>query len=117
MITKNDEAVAYLILSAIEIDAVKMFSWGFGVEKVIENGLQFKVCGLKHKGRVKVICNKNTGLFDIQIIGKKNSIKNSIEDVSLDKLLNVLDLQIERVENYGEVISKMYGLPMKNNKI
>ena len=116
MITITDEAIAFLILNEIEDNAVKMFSWGFSDPTVIENGLLFKTRGLIHKGSVIVTCNKNNGLFDIQIIGKKNMVKYSIEDVSLDQLVKVLDLQIERVENYGEVIAKMYGLPSKPDK-
>ncbi|MCE5320270.1 MAG: hypothetical protein LLF93_04100 [Bacteroidales bacterium] len=117
MVKGNDKVVAYLILSEIEANPVKMFSWGFSVDRVIDNGLLFRVRGLKHKGKVKVICNKNYVLFEIQIIGKNNVVKYSIEDVSLDQLVKVLDLHIERVENYGEVVSKMYGLPPKKDKI
>lgn len=113
----NDKAVAYLILSTIEDNPVKMFSWGFSVDRVVSNGLLFRVHGLKHKGKVKVICNKNYVLFEIQIIGKKNMVKYSIEDVSLDQLVKVLDLHIERVPNYREVIEKMYGLPPMKDKI
>lgn len=119
MITDKDQAVAYIILSAIEANPVKMFSWGFEVEKVIEGGLLFKVYGLIHKGKVMVTLNESTGLFCIQIIGKKNLVKYSIEDVKLEELVNVLDLQIERVDNYGEVVGKMYGLQtptFKKNK-
>jgi len=111
MITDKDQAVAYIILSAIESNPVKMFSWGFEVEKVVEGGLLFIVHGLKHKGKVMVTLNENTGLFYIQIIGNKNLVKYSIEDVRLEELVNVLDLQIERVDNYGEVVANMYGLP------
>jgi len=117
MVKGNDKVVAYLILSEIEANPVKMFSWGFSVDRVIDNGLLFRVRGLKHKGKVKVICNKNYVLFEIQIIGKNNVVKYSIEDVSLDQLVKVLDLHIERVENYGEVVSKMYGLPPMKDKI
>ena len=112
----NDNAVAYLILKTIEDNPVKMFSWGFSVERVVENGLLFSVHGLKHKGKVKVICNKNYVLFNIQIIGKNNIVKYSIEDVSLNRLVEELDLHIERVPNYQEVIEKMYGLPPKKDK-
>lgn len=111
MITDKDQAVAYIILSAIEANPVKMFSWGFVVEKVVKGGLLFKVHGLIHKGKVMVTLNESTGLFYIQIIGKKNLAKFLIEDVKLKELVNVLDLQIERVDNYGEVIAKLYGLP------
>jgi len=113
----NDKAVAYLILSTIEDNPVKMFSWGFSVDRVVENGLLFRVHGLKHKGRVKVICNKDYVLFEIQIIGKNNIVKYTIEEVSLDQLVKVLDLHIERVPNYREVIEKMYGLPPTKDKI
>lgn len=119
MITDKDEAIAFLILNKIEENAVKMFSWGFAVDRVVENGLLFKVHGLIHKGKVMVTLNESTGLFYIQIIGKKNLVKCSIEHVKLEELVNVLDLQIERVDNYGEVIAKLYGLPtptFKKNK-
>jgi len=89
-----------------------MISWGFKNPTIVENGLEFQVSGLIHKGWVKV--NRNmTGLFNIEIIGKKNTVKYSLEDVHLEELIKVLDLQIERVDNYSEVISKMYGLPAK----
>ena len=116
MITDRDEAIAYEVLKLIGDDLLHMISWGFSDPTVIENGLQFKVQGLIHKGKVKVTCN-STGLFDIEIIGKKKTIKYSIEDISINQLIGELDLQIERVPNYGEVISKMYGLPYKKEKI
>ena len=116
MTTTKDEAIAFQILEVIKADLLHMMSWGFSDPTIIENGLLFRVRGLIHKGKVMVTLNECTGLFHIQIIGKKNKVKNSIEDVRLDNLINVLDLQIERVDNYGEVIAKMFGLPTKEQR-
>lgn len=117
MITNKDKAIAYKILSLIEDNPVKMFSWGFADPTVIENGLLFKVRGLIHKGRVKAVFNKNNGLFNILIMCKKDMVRYSIEDISLDQLINQIDLLVERVPNYREVIEKMYGLPPKSTKV
>lgn len=116
MIKEIDKAIAYEILSLIGDDLLHMMSWGFSDPTIIEHGLQFKVRGLIHKGKVKVTCNKDNGLFDIQIIGKKDKVKYSIEDISLNQLINQIDLHVERVPNYREVLEKIYGLPpLKDN--
>ena len=116
MITDKDKAIAYEILKLIGDDLLHMMSWGFSDPTIIENGLQFKVSGLLHKGWVKVTSN-STGLFNIQIIGKKDIVKYSKEDVCLNQLIEELDLLIERVPNYREVLEKMYGLPSMKEKV
>lgn len=116
MITDKDKAIAYEILKLIGDDLLHMMSWGFSDPTIIENGLQFKVSGLLHKGWVKVIYNKN-GQYDILIIGKKDMVKTSIEDISLDQLINQIDLLVERVPNYREVLEKMYRLPSMKEKV
>lgn len=116
MITNKDKAIAYKILSLIENNPVKMFSWGFTDPTVIENGLLFKVRGLKHKGKVKVLYQEGKDLFQIQLFSKKNKLKDSIEDVYVDQLVQVIDQSVEKIENYNEVVRAMYGLPPKKYK-
>lgn len=60
-------------------------------------GLQFKVNGLKHKGRVRVFYNPATDYFDIELLReRKDEVVNSFEDVCFDELQYILHCNIER---------------------
>ena len=60
-------------------------------------GIQFKVSGLKHKGRVRIYYNPGSDYFDVELIqAQKNEEVWSCDDLDFTQLHNVLHQHIER---------------------
>ena len=93
------------ILNCLTREKWIVFSWGFNSPVAINNGLQFNVNGFIFKGIVQVIYNEGTDLFDLNFI-KNNVALIPIPNVSIVELIEVLDDQIERVDNYNERVKK-----------
>ena len=87
-----------------------VFSWGFHNPVAINNGLKFRVKGYLHTGWVEVVYNEGRDLFSVRTINKDGSVKNEVEDVYFDCLVNVIDGMVERCENYKEKVKKTYSL-------
>ena len=99
-----------ITLTIINAGAVSM-SWGFDIEsiKLLESGLAFHVQGFNHTGCVEILFNKRTERFDITFISDDADVKKeTIENVTLDNLVDVIDNYVEytgddyeeRVEGY-----------------
>ena len=86
-----------------------MWSWGFNSPKLLTNGLQFKVQGFIFKGWVKVIYNEGSDLFDIYLLNTKMEIQKKIEGVFFDELVNVIDLAVEKVNDYDNRVRQEYS--------
>lgn len=86
-----------------------MWSWGFNRAMVIEDGLSFKVNGYKFKGEVRVIYCNGTDTFKVEFV-KRGKVVNTEEDVYVDKLVDVIDANVEKVENYEERVMSDYSL-------
>ncbi|MEA4983208.1 MAG: hypothetical protein VB066_10890 [Paludibacter sp.] len=85
-------------------------SWGFQRPMVIKLGLKFTVNGFKHKGMVQVKYNEGADLFDIFLIDKDDMVKETIEGVYFDELVNTIDNHVELVPNYNERINQEYNI-------
>lgn len=66
-------------------------SWGITNIQIIDNTLRFEVCGFKYKGLIIISTNSND--YNVNI-GDKNILS------PLDNIINVLDDEIEKTENY-----------------
>ena len=84
-----------------------VFSWGFNASTAIANGLRFKVQGFKFKGTVEVVYNEGTDLFEVKLI-KNGKVVETIEDVYLDSLVDVIDYRVEKVDDYKERVTVEY---------
>lgn len=71
-----------------------MWSWGFHNPVAIENGLQFDVQGYLHRGKVRVQLN-GADLFDITLINRNGTIRETISDVYADGLVQAIDMNVE----------------------
>ena len=87
-----------------------VISWGFHNPVAINNGLKFRVQGYLHTGWVEVVYNEGRDLFSVRTINKDGSVKNEVEDVYFDCLVNVIDGMVERCENYMEKVKETYSL-------
>lgn len=76
---------------------VVVFSWGFNSPMRLpdDKGLRFLVNGYLHQGAVEVIYNAGADLFVVNTLNVDGSIKEQVEDVYLDCLVNVIDRMVE----------------------
>ena len=84
----------------------QFFTWGARNFKYIsaENGLcygvQFKVSGMLHKGRVRIYYNRTSDYFDVELLRAiKDEMVWGCEDLDFEQLHNVLHKHIERTDD------------------
>lgn len=82
----------------------KSWSWGsrgWTVLQVVGKnmGLRFRVSGRHHKGLVILTVN-GLDLFDVYLTNLKGVVKEKIEDVYLEDLINRIDQKVEYVSTY-----------------
>ena len=99
--------MAEYILQILRSQLMVVFSWGFYQPQRLPNdmGLSFMVDGFKYKGKVKVIYNEGTDLFEVHL-----SDGTKAEDVYLDCLVNVIDCLVERTSDYDKRVCAQYNI-------
>ena len=101
--------MANYIMQIFRAYAMVVFSWGFNTPTAIANGLRFKVQGFKFKGTVEVVYNEGTDLFEVKLI-KNGKVVETVEDVYLDSLVDVIDNHVEKVDNYKQRVINAYSI-------
>lgn len=101
--------MANYILQILRTQLGIVFSWGFHNPVGINNGLKFKVQGFLHTGWVEVVYNEGRDLFEVRTINKDGSVKQEVEDVYFDCLVDVIDGMVERCSNYQEKVKETYS--------
>ena len=99
--------MAEYILQILRSQLMVVFSWGFHKPQCLpdDKGLSFMVDGFKYQGRVQVIYNEGTDLFEVHLENGRTE-----EGVYLDQLVNVIDGMVERCDNYDKRISDAYSI-------
>lgn len=89
--------MAEYIMKILRSQLVVVFSWGFNSPMRLpdDKGLRFLVNGYLHQGAVEVIYNAGADLFVVNTLNVDGSIKEQVEDVYLDCLVNVIDRMVE----------------------
>ncbi len=87
-----------------------VFSWGFSHATALENGLQFRVNGYKHQGKVYVVYNDGTDLFDVILLDREGKETRKESDVYLGNLGSGIYGMVERTSDYPSRVRKQYGL-------
>ena len=107
-----DLELAKYIWSVLRMEMAIFMSWGVDPKsvKAIEGGLEFHVQGFKHTGRVQIILNEGTDLFEIHLIPDSKGEEKIIEDVYVDTLVSVIDEHVEKTEDYEKRISEEYRI-------
>ena len=97
--------MAEYILQILRSQLMVVFSWGFHKPQCLpdDKGLSFMVDGFKYQGRVQVIYNEGTDLFEVHL--ENGRIE---EGVYLDQLVNVIDGMVERCDDYDKYILATY---------
>lgn len=100
--------MAEYILQILKSQLMILCSWGPHNFKRLpgDKGLSFMVEGFKYQGKVVVMYNAGTDLFEV-LLAKTGE---KVEDVYLDCLVNVIDGLIERTDNYKERVETEYGI-------
>jgi len=77
-----------------------VISWGAHAWTNIQNkALKFKVQGHHFKGWVILTVN-GSDLFDIYYVNRKLEILDSVTDIYLEDLIDVIDIKVERIKEY-----------------
>ena len=102
--------MAKYIMQILRTQLGIVFSWGFHNPKAIDNGLKFRVQGYLHTGWIEVVYNEGRDLFEVRTLNKDGSVKQEVEDVYFDCLVNVIDGMVERCSNYHEKVKETYSI-------
>lgn len=99
--------MAEYILQILRMQLMVVFSWGFNSPRKLpdDKGLSFIVNGFKYQGKVTVIYDKSTDLFNVTLENGESE-----EGVYLDCLVNVIDGMVERCDNYRQTVECYYHL-------
>ena len=99
--------MAEYILQILKSQLMVLCSWGpHNFKRLPEDqGLSFLVEGFKYTGKVKVIYNEGSDLFEGHL---SDGIK--VEDVYLDNLVEVIDGLVEKTPNYEQRVQQEYAL-------
>lgn len=86
-------------------------SWGVEIEtvKTIGCGIEFKVNGFKHTGKVQIVLNEGSDLFEVCLIGEDGAIKDKREDIYFDMLASEVDELVEKTDDYEKRVSDTYS--------
>jgi len=105
--------MAQYIYSILRTRLNVLMSWGFSNPRSLPNnkGLIFQVDGFIHKGYVKVEYNQEKDLFDIFLFNYQMTIvKKIIDGIYFDSLVEVIDSEVEKCENYEDRVKQEYSL-------
>lgn len=119
---KNDSydlELAKYIWSILKTQITIFMSWGVEPKsmKVIDGGLEFECNGFKHTGKVQIVLDEGKDLFEVHLISENGEKVKTIEDVFLDKLISVVDENIEKTEDYKKRICREYGITEKSMSV
>lgn len=111
--------LAKYIWSILKTQITIFMSWGIEPKsmKVIDGGLEFGCNGFKHTGKVQIVLDEGKDLFEVHLISEDGKKVKTIEDVFLDKLISVVDENIEKTEDYKERICREYGITEKSMSV
>ena len=109
-IAEEDVKLADYIYSILKFQPTILLSWGIQCPVVIKLGLRFRVNGFLHKGIVEILYNEGADLFDVYLINEDGTLKELIEGVYFDELVDVIDQHVEWTENYNERVNKEYNI-------
>lgn len=106
--TNRSYELAMYIWSILKTQMTVIMSWGLDPSKarVIDNGMEIYVQGFLHTGFVQITLNEGTDLFEITLLSEERETVKFIDSIYLDCLVNTLDENIEKCENYEQRVSQ-----------
>ena len=109
-IAEEDVKLADYIYSILKFQPTILLSWGIQRPVVIKLGLRFRVNGFLHKGIVEILYNEGADLFDVYLINEDGTLKELIDGVYFDQLVDTIDDHVEMVENYNQRVNEEYNI-------
>jgi len=93
--------VQELHTTIVQGGGIKRMSWGFhnGAVELKNKCYRFSVSGHHHKGHVHIVLN-GLDLFDIYYTSNRGTIKKIQTDVYIFDLIDRLDVDIEKIDDY-----------------
>ena len=106
--TDRSQELAMYIWQILKTQMTIIMSWGIDPSKarVIDNGIELHVRGFLHTGFLQITLNEGADLFEITLLSEKRETVKFIDGVYLDCLVNTLDENIEKCENYEQRVSE-----------
>ena len=106
--TDRSQGLAMYIWQILKTQMTVIMSWGIDPSKarVIDNGIELHVRGFLHTGFLQITLNEGTELFEIKLLSEERELVKFIEDVYLDCLVETIDREVERCDNYEQRISE-----------
>ena len=102
--------LANYILAILKSQIFVVMSWGFHNARVIENGLAFNVQGYLHTGRVEIVYDEGWDLFAVRILNADGSVKEQVEGIYADGVVDCVDRLVERCPDYEKRVRQDYGI-------
>jgi hypothetical protein len=106
--TDRSQELAMYIWQILKTQMTIIMSWGIDPSKarVIDNGIELHVRGFLHTGFLQITLNEGTDLFEIKLLSEERELVKFIDSIYLDCLVNTLDENIEKCENYEQRVSE-----------
>lgn len=106
--TDRSQELAMYIWQILKTQMTIIMSWGIDPSKarVIDNGIELHVRGFLHTGFLQITLNEGTDLFEIKLLSEERELVKFIEDVYLDCLVETIDREVEKCDNYEQRISE-----------
>ena len=107
-----DLELAKYIWSILKCNLPVLMSWGVEIEtvKVIKYGLEFRVNGFKHTGKVQIVLNEGADLFEVCLIAEDGEIRDKREGIYFDMLVSVVDELVEKTNDYEKRVADTYNI-------
>ena len=111
--------LAKYIWSILKTQITIFMSWGVEPKsmKVIDGGLEFECNGFKHTGKVQIVLDEGYDMFVIHLISENGENVKTVENIYFDKLISVIDENIEKTEDYKKRICREYGITEKSMSV
>ena len=106
--TNRNYELAMYIWQILKTQMTIIMSWGIDPSKarVIDNGIELHVQGFLHTGFLQITLNEGADLFEITLLSENRETVKFIDGVYLDCLVDTIDREVEKCDNYEQRISE-----------
>ena len=104
--------MANYILSILKADPIVIMSWGIDKINALpdDRGVSFVVNGFIYKGKVEIVYNEGSDLFDVKIGEETHT------DIYFDELVSFIDREVEK-GNSEDVYNKKINDWLFHNRV
>ena len=103
--------MAVYIMQILSTKPNVVMSWGVCKFRALQGdeGVMFHVQGFKFNGWVKCVYDLGADLFNIFYIDNKGETQKIQKGVFFDELVDTIDREVEKVENYNQRVKELYS--------